>query len=97
MLNVLENLQKFSELYLYDALNLLSCMTLNGKNIQFIFLHYKYKLSTVLNCPRNFGNAVKDGLKRTSHWGAHYFTNPNSWYPVLVLERAMILSVIPTI
>ena len=69
MLNVLENLQKFSELYLYDALNLLSCMTLNGKNIQFIFLHYKYKLFTVLNCPRNFGNAVKDGLKRTSHWG----------------------------
>ena len=23
----------------------------------------------MLNCPRNFGNAVKDGLKRTSHWG----------------------------
>ena len=50
-------------------MTLLSCMTLNGKNIQIIFLHYKYKLFTVLNCPRNFGNAVKDGSKRTSHWG----------------------------
>ena len=29
MLNGLENLQQVSELYLYDALNLLSCMTLD--------------------------------------------------------------------
>lgn len=40
--------QQFLELYLYDALNLLSCMTLDAKNIQFIFLHHKDKLFTVL-------------------------------------------------
>ena len=32
-LNSLENPQQVSELYPYDALNLLSCMTLDVKNI----------------------------------------------------------------
>ena len=40
--------QLFSELYPYDALNLLSCMTLDANNIQFIFLHHKDNLLTVL-------------------------------------------------
>ena len=38
---------------------------------------------TVLDYPRNFGKAAKDGLKRTTLWAVYYFTNPNSWYPVL--------------
>ena len=42
------NQQQFSELYLYDALNLLSCMTLDAKSIPFIFLHHKDKLFTLL-------------------------------------------------
>ena len=37
MVNGLENLQKVSELYLYNALNLLSCMTLDVENNKFIF------------------------------------------------------------
>ena len=37
MVNGLENLQQVSELYLYNALNLLSCMTLDVKNNKFIF------------------------------------------------------------
>ena len=37
MVNGLENLQKVSELYLYNALNLLSCMTLDVENNNFIF------------------------------------------------------------
>ena len=40
--------QLFSELYPYDALNLLSCMTLDANDIQFIFLHHKDNLLTVL-------------------------------------------------
>ena len=32
---------------------------------------------------------------RTTHWVVYYFTNPNSWYPVL--ERARILLAIPEI
>ena len=46
-----KNLQQVSELYIYDALNLLSCMTLDVKNIQFIFLHHKGKLFMVLDYP----------------------------------------------
>ena len=50
---------------------------------------------TVLDYARNFGNAAKDGLNRTTRWAVYYFTNPNSWYPVL--ERAVILSAIRAI
>ena len=37
MLNGLENLQQVSELYLYDALNLLSCITLDVKTLVYLF------------------------------------------------------------
>ena len=53
------------------------------------------KTPTVLDYPRNFANAAKDGLKETTRWAAYYFTNRNSWYPLL--ERAIILSAIPAI
>ena len=53
------------------------------------------KTPTVLDYPRNFANAAKDGLKETTRWAVYYFTNRNSWYPLL--ERAMILSAIPAI
>ncbi|CAH3151668.1 unnamed protein product [Pocillopora meandrina] len=49
----------------------------------------------VLDYSRNFGNAAKEGVKRTTHLATYYFTNPNSWYPVP--ERAMILLAIPAI
>ena len=48
MLNSLENLQQVSELHPYDALNLMSCKTLDVKNIKFIFLHHKDKPFTVV-------------------------------------------------
>ncbi|CAH3128403.1 unnamed protein product [Pocillopora meandrina] len=53
------------------------------------------KTSTVLDYPRNFGNAAKDGLKRTTRWVVYYFTNPNSLYPTP--GRAMILPAITAI
>ena len=53
------------------------------------------KTSTVLDYPRNFGNAAKDGLKGTTRWVVYYFTNPNSWYPTP--GRAMILPAITAI
>lgn len=42
---------------------------------------------------KNFGNAVKESLKRTNHWAAFYYTNLKSWYPVP--ERASRLAAIP--
>ena len=41
------------------------------------------KTPTVLDYPRNFWKAAKDGLKRTTLWAVYYFKNPNSWYPAL--------------
>ena len=70
----LEKLQYVLELHGYSALNLLSCMTLDVENIHSV-VHHKDPLCTVLDYARNFGNAAKEGLKRTSHWGAYYFTN----------------------
>ena len=46
-LTAVKNLPQFSELYPFDALNLLNCMTLEAKNIQSIFLHHKDSLFTV--------------------------------------------------
>ena len=45
-------------------------------------VHHKDPLCTVLDYARNFGNEAKEGLKRTSHWAAYYFTNAKSWYHV---------------
>ena len=43
------------------ALNLSSYMTRGVKNI-YSAVHYKDKLSTVLDYPRNFGNVANEGL-----------------------------------
>ena len=69
-------------------------MTLDVKNVHSV-VHHKAKLFTVLDYPRNFGNVALEGLMRTTHWAAYYFTNPNSWYPLP--ERARILSAITAI
>ena len=71
----LENLQKVSELYGYDSLNLLSRMTLDVENIHSV-VHHRDPLCTELNYARNFGNAAKEGLKRTTHWATYYLWHP---------------------
>ena len=86
--------QQISELYRYDAVDMLSCMTLDVKNIHSV-VHHKDKLFTVLNYQRNFGNATKEGVERATHRAVYYITDPNSWYPVP--ERAVILTAIPAI
>ena len=65
MLNSLETRKRISERYQYDALNLLSCMKLDVENIHLV-VHHKDQLFTVLDCVRKFGNAAKEGLKRTT-------------------------------
>ena len=74
------------------ALNLLSCMTLDVENIHSV-VHHKDPLCTVFDYARNFGNAAKEVLKRTTHWAVIYFTNPK--YPVP--KHAMFLSSIPAV
>ena len=90
----LTDLKTFSKSQNYDTRNLLSCLALNGENIRSI-VHQKDKLFTVLDYARNFGKATKEGLTRGTNWAACYFSNSNSWCPLL--ECAMILSAIPVI
>ena len=68
----LKNLQQVSELYRYDALNLLSYFILNVKNIHSV-VHQKDKFFTVLDYPRNFGNAVKKRLDEDNPFGGALF------------------------
>ena len=45
--------------------------------------HHKHEAGAhVIDYARGFGNTVKEGLKRTTQWAAHYFTNKKSYYPV---------------
>ena len=69
-LTVFKNPQQVSELYRYDALNILSQMRLDVKNIRSV-VHHKDKL---LKCSQK-------GLKRTTHWAMYYFRNPDSNVP----------------
>ena len=69
-------------------------MTLDVANIHSV-VHHKDPLCTVLDYAKNFGNAAKDGLKKTTHWATIYFRNPKSCYPMP--ERAMFLSAKPVI
>ena len=48
------------------------------------------KTPTVLDYPRNFANAAKDGLKGTTRWAVYYFTNRNSWYPLLEFSNSTV-------
>ena len=78
----LEKLQQVLEFHGYDALNLLSCMTLDVENFILSVVYHKDPLCTVLDYARNFGNAAKEGLKRVNHCAAIHFTNPKPWYPM---------------
>ena len=62
----LEKLQQVLELHGYDALNFVRCMTLDVENIHPV-VHHKDPLSTLVDYAKNFGNAAKEGLKRTTH------------------------------
>ena len=52
-----KNLQQVSKLHRYDALNQLSYLTQDVKNIHSV-VHHKDKLFTMLDYPRNFGNVT---------------------------------------
>lgn len=88
----LGQLNEISTEFDYQSLSLLSCMTLDVENFHSA-VHHNAPLCTVLQYARNFGNVVKESLKRANHWAAFYYTNPKSWYPVP--ERASRLATIP--
>lgn len=64
-------------------------MTLDVENCHSV-VHQKSPLCTALEYARNFGNAVKESVKKTTNWAAFYYTNPKSWYPVPDRAAALI-------
>ena len=66
----------------FEDTNLLSCMTLDIRNLHSV-VHHKTQVSTAFRCARDFGSTTKEGLKRTTSWSAYYYTGSGSWYPVL--------------
>ena len=62
-------------------LNLEALLTLNVKN-QHAVTHFKKETFTLLEYAQIFGSYVEEGVKRVTPWSAHYYTHPNSYYPV---------------
>lgn len=63
--------------------DLKSCITQQVESLHATH-HHKHEAGThVIDYARGFGNtAAKEGLKRTTRWAAHYFTNKKSFFPV---------------
>lgn len=63
--------------------DLKSCITEQVESLHATH-HHKHEAGThVIDYARGFGNtAAKEGLKRTTRWAAHYFTNKKSFFPV---------------
>lgn len=57
------------------------CLTLQVENFHAVS-HFKHPTCTVLEYAIDFGNTTHESLKCTSQWAAHYFTHPQSYYPV---------------
>lgn len=44
--------------------------------------HFKNDTSIALQYAQDYGSISKESLKRTTKWGAKYFTHEKSYYPV---------------
>ena len=62
-------------------LNLEALLTLNVEN-QHAVIHFKKETFTLLEYAQIFCSSVEEGVKRVTLWSAHYYTHPNSYYPV---------------
>ena len=66
--------------YGYQALDLLSCMTLDVENCH-VTVHSKKVNMSKLEYARSFGATMKESVKRATSWAAYYHTSRRSWYP----------------
>ena len=57
------------------------CLTIQVENVHAVS-HFKHPTCTLLEYARDFGNNMKESLKRATKWSAYYFTHANSYYPV---------------
>ena len=66
--------------YDYQALDLLSCMTLDVENCH-AAIHSKKMNTSKLEYARSFGATMKENVKRATSWAAYYHTSRRSSYP----------------
>ena len=57
------------------------CLTIQVENVHAVS-HFKQPTCTLLEYARDFGNNMKESLKRATKWSAYYFAHANSYYPV---------------
>ena len=66
--------------YDYQALDLLSCMTLDIENCH-ATVHSKKVNMSKLEYAGSFGATMKESVKCATSWVAYYHTSRKSWYP----------------
>ena len=64
------------------SIDLECCMTGQVESLHSTHHHKHEAGAHVIDYARGFGNTAKEGVKRTTLWAAHYFTNKKSYYPV---------------
>ena len=57
------------------------CLTIQVENVHAVS-HFKHPTCTLLEYARDFGNNMKETLKRATKWSAYYFTHANLYYRV---------------
>ena len=60
-----------------------ACLITKTENIHALS-HRKHLTPTMLEHAIDYGNTMREGIKRTTSWAAYYYTYPNSYYPVPV-------------
>ena len=75
-----DNVKNVNEDYLGD-IDLRTLLTTQVENLHAVS-HFKNETFTALQHAQDFGTISKESLKRTTKWGAKYFTLEKSYYPV---------------
>ncbi|RMX58878.1 hypothetical protein pdam_00023710, partial [Pocillopora damicornis] len=75
-----DNVKNVNEDYLGD-IDLRTLLTTQMENLHTVS-HFKNETFTALQYAQDFGTILKESLKRTTKWGAKYFTLEKSYYPV---------------
>ena len=75
-----DNVKNINEEYLGD-IDLLTLLTTLVENLHAVS-HLKNETFTALQYAQDFGTISKESIKRTTKWGAKYFTHEKSYYPV---------------
>lgn len=75
-----KNISETNAAYIQDV-ELSTLLTTVVENLHAVS-HFKHETFTQLQYAQDFGTITKESLKRTTKWGAKYFTHEKSYYPV---------------